>query len=79
MNNPNVFDHPALILVSETGDKIFQVGEIDIDGYLDKLVKVMRPDGTYLTEQPVALQRFFKFSGTAIWRRPTLEERKEYG
>ncbi len=69
-------DNPKVILEDELGNKVVQVGEIQIGGYTDKLILVLRPDGTYRSEQPVPLQRFLKFSCKAIWRKPLSKREK---
>jgi hypothetical protein len=68
-----------VIAENEQGYKLIQVGDIYVGGYLDKLIRVMKPDGTYESGQPVALQRFLKFSCKAIWRIPSSQERNQNG
>jgi hypothetical protein len=63
-----------VIAENEQGYKLIQVGEIDVGGYMDKLVRIMKPDGTYESEQAVSLQRFLKFSCRSVWRKPLSEE-----
>ncbi|MGO9116053.1 MAG: hypothetical protein ACLQPD_00385 [Desulfomonilaceae bacterium] len=62
-------DYPKVLAEDQFGNKLVRVGEIDLGGYLDRLIKVMRPDGTFLSDKPVALQRFLKFD-ESDWREP---------
>jgi hypothetical protein len=71
--------HNKVIAENEQGDKLVQVGEIDVGGYIDKLVVVMKPDGTYQFKQPVPLNRFLKFTCNAIWRKPSSDDRNQLG
>ena len=68
-----------VIAENEQGYKLVQVGEINLGGYIDKLVVVMKPDGTYQFNQPVPLQRFMKFTCNAIWRKPSSDEINQNG
>jgi hypothetical protein len=54
-------EEEKVIAEDEFGYKLVQVGEIQVGAYTDKLIRVMRPDGTYRADEPVPLQRFLKF------------------
>jgi hypothetical protein len=55
---------------SSSGCKLVQVGTTQIPGFTDRLVKVMRPDGTYRSEAAVPLQWLLKHS-EETWREPS--------
>jgi hypothetical protein len=56
------FEEGEIIATSEFGHKIIVVGTAMLGTKLDLSVKVMKPDGTFRGETPVALQRLLKFS-----------------
>jgi hypothetical protein len=57
------FEEGEIIATSEFGHKIVVAGTAMLGTKPDLSVKVMKPDGTFQGNTPVALQRLLKFSG----------------